>query len=289
MASVRVRTATGLGFVLLVVLDLLLADRLRPGIVAWVTGAILAALAAHELGRLGRLGGARRRATFLFTAAVGAGGLLVVVLEGTTPWGAVGWTLGIQAVVFTIAAALGRHEMPDDAGEPAERAPAWLCGPFGSGVLAAWSGPPLVALGLVHLVHGTTALATLLVLSKIGDVAGYFVGKAIGKSHPFPRLSPGKTTAGCVASLIAGSVAGLLAGVWGFLPGDGGALLGALAGALLNVAAQAADLFESRVKRAAAVKDSGRMAGASGGVLDVVDSLLFTIPVGLVLFATLAT
>jgi phosphatidate cytidylyltransferase len=56
---------------------------------------------------------------------------------------------------------------------------------------------------------------------------------------------------------------------------------GAAFGAVINLAAQAGDLFESWIKRRSGVKDSGTWFGPSGGVLDLVDSLLFTIPVAL--------
>jgi hypothetical protein len=69
--------------------------------------------------------------------------------------------------------------------------------------LALWLIPPLPALWGIWFAYGTSGLIALLALSKIGDTAGYYVGGAIGKSHPFPRISPGKTTAGCVASLVA--------------------------------------------------------------------------------------
>ena len=100
--------------------------------------------------------------------------------------------------------------------------------------------------------------------------------------HPFPGISPNKTVAGCVASLVAGVVAGALFAAFDY-PVDwkAGILGGALLGLALNLAAQAGDLFESWVKRRAGVKDSSTIFGPSGGVLDVVDSLLFTVPLAL--------
>lgn len=151
-------------------------------------------------------------------------------------------------------------------------------------VLSLWVG---FAFARMHAVWspvgglGQAAFVSLLILSKIGDIAGYYVGSAIGKSKPFKKISPGKTTAGCVASLIAGMAFAMLLNQLGYLaPNDySPALGGALWGAVINLAAQAGDLFESWVKRRAAVKDSGTWFGPSGGVLDLVDSLLFTIPV----------
>ena len=142
-------------------------------------------------------------------------------------------------------------------------------------VRAVWITPPLMAVLEVFATGGREALIVLILLSKIGDIAGYYVGSAIGKRHPFPRLSPGKTVAGCVGSLVAGVLAGLACASGGLLEG---LLPAAVLGGVLNVAAQAGDLLESWFKRTGGVKDSGVVFGPSGGVLDVVDSLLLTGP-----------
>jgi len=148
--------------------------------------------------------------------------------------------------------------------------------------LALWLPAPLVSLAAIWAAFGPNGLLALILLSKIGDVFGYYVGNALGKSHPFPKTSPGKTTAGCVASLIAGTLGGGLCAWFELLPGGRDALVpGLAAGALINLAAQAGDLLESRVKRAAGVKDSGTWFGPSGGVLDLVDSLLLAVPAAL--------
>ena len=66
-----------------------------------------------------------------------------------------------------------------------------------------------------------------------------------------------------------------------------GVASGLLAGATINVAGQAGDLLESRVKRAAGVKDSGTTFGPSGGMLDLVDSLLLTLPAAILVWPVL--
>jgi phosphatidate cytidylyltransferase len=148
--------------------------------------------------------------------------------------------------------------------------------------LAAWLIPPLPALWGVWSEWGTAGLVSLLWLSKVGDSAGYYVGGAIGRTHPFPRISPGKTTAGCVASLVAATALGGALHAAGVLPqGHLGLWGGLLCGASLNVAAQAGDLLESWVKRRAGVKDSSGIFGPSGGLLDQLDSVLVSIPVAL--------
>jgi phosphatidate cytidylyltransferase len=154
--------------------------------------------------------------------------------------------------------------------------------------LLPWLVLPLPLATLIHVHYASTGLVALLILSKLGDVAGYYVGNAIGKSHPFPGISPGKTTAGCVGSLIAGTIAGACCH-WGGLTPDArfGILSGLLAGAGLNIAAQAGDLAESVLKRFAGVKDSGTAFGPSGGMLDLADSLLLSVPAFLLLWPAL--
>lgn len=156
--------------------------------------------------------------------------------------------------------------------------------------LALWAIPALPALTYIDRWLGVQGLGALLLLSKIGDIFGYYVGSAIGKSHPFPKLSPGKTTAGCVGSLIAGCAFGAACVWWGLLPSEPyGVFGGVLAGAVVNIASQAGDLLESKVKRTAGVKDSGALFGPSGGFLDLTDSLLLSVPVALAIWPSLFT
>jgi CDP-diglyceride synthetase len=146
--------------------------------------------------------------------------------------------------------------------------------------LAIWIVPPLWALWLIWKGWSTSGLVAFLLCAKIGDTAGYYVGTALGKHHPFPRISPGKTVEGCIGSFVAGAAAGWICAASGLLPG--GLAAGVAAGALVNLAAQAGDLLESWVKRKAGVKDSSGLFGPSGGLLDQLDSLLLAVPVALV-------
>jgi phosphatidate cytidylyltransferase len=151
--------------------------------------------------------------------------------------------------------------------------------------LALWIVPPLPAIARVWLWQGLSGLLALLLLSKIGDIAGYYVGSAIGRHKIAPRISPGKTVEGCAASLIAGMLGGWACVEGGLLPeGAMGLATGPLVGASINLAAQGGDLLESFLKRRAGVKDSATWFGDAGGVLDVVDSLLLTVPVALLLW-----
>lgn len=155
--------------------------------------------------------------------------------------------------------------------------------------LALWIGPLLVLPlpWLWHVWHdwGTRGLVALVVLAKVGDIVGYYVGSSIGVRHPFPRISPGKTVAGCWGSFAAGTLAGGVLVLQGALPwGPWGLWGGLIAGAAVNLAAQSGDLLESWIKRGAGVKDSGTWFGPSGGVLDLVDSLLLAVPAALLVW-----
>ncbi len=146
-------------------------------------------------------------------------------------------------------------------------------------VLALWLVPPLPFLASISAHYGTRGLVALLLISKIGDTGGYYGGQAFGKRHPFPGISPGKTEWGCVCSLASALLLALVLHLTHVLPAGPHGVLGALAvGASLNLAAQSGDLFESWIKRRAGVKDSSTVLGPSGGLLDQLDSFLFTIP-----------
>lgn len=140
----------------------------------------------------------------------------------------------------------------------------------------------LPALTWVWFGMGFKALVALLAIAKLGDTAAYYVGSAWGRHRPFPSISPGKTSEGFAGSLAAGALAGLAAVQFGWLPAAPHGLWGGLlAGAAVNVPAQASDLLESWVKRRAGVKDSGTWFGPSGGVLDLVDSFFLAAPAAL--------
>ena len=110
----------------------------------------------------------------------------------------------------------------------------------------------------------------------LGDSAAYYVGSAIGKHKMAPRVSPNKSWEGAAAGFAAGIVATL---VWSWFRHReiDPALL--LVAGLTAVAAQVGDLFESLLKRAVNVKDSGALLPGHGGMFDRMDALLFAAPV----------
>lgn len=117
---------------------------------------------------------------------------------------------------------------------------------------------------------------TLLVI-MVCDSSAYFVGSHWGKRKLYPIVSPNKSVEGGVGGLIGAVLAVLFASVT-FLP-QVGIVDGVIIGLLLGVVGQLGDLFESLLKRACGVKDSGNLIPGHGGMLDRLDSLLFAFPV----------
>lgn len=186
---------------------------------------------------------------------------------------------GIGAGVGLVLAAAGSFRGPSGAGSNPDGSGGARPGALPSALIVPLIGLPLLFLYPLRLTGGAGALAAFVGLAKIGDIAGYYFGNLMGKSHPFPRLSPGKTTAGCVASLISGTAVGALLASFGALGEPRYGVFSGLAfGAIVNVTAQAGDLLESALKRRAGVKDSGTTFGPSGGMLDLVDSFFLAAP-----------
>jgi len=143
----------------------------------------------------------------------------------------------------------------------------------------------------------------------MGDTAAMYVGKSMGRHKLAPRISPGKTVEGAVASLVFS--VGVCCLFAHYVPEIAAALgrahlvndpaqesllidapaygraplwLAALLAAAINVAAQVGDLVESAFKRGAGVKDSGTLLPGHGGILDRIDALLLALPVAFLLF-----
>jgi phosphatidate cytidylyltransferase len=149
-----------------------------------------------------------------------------------------------------------------------------------------------IPLGLAHLLllrdipeHAELAVFTVLLAVFADDTTAYLVGRLVGRHKLAPALSPGKTWEGFVAGTAAAvAVAFFALYEQGFLTIAESIVLGfaiALAGA-------AGDLFESALKRDLQVKDSGRLLGGHGGMLDRIDALLFAGPAALYVVLALA-
>ena len=138
-------------------------------------------------------------------------------------------------------------------------------------------GMPLGMLAAVHMAGGRMATLLLIASVVVSDSAQYYSGRRFGRRPLAPKISPNKTIEGAVGGLVVGTAFVIVAGRW-VLPEAGPAVLGLL-GVAVVVLGICGDLFESRLKRAAGVKDSSALIPGHGGVLDRIDALLFAVPV----------
>lgn len=179
-------------------------------------------------------------------------------------------------------------------------------------ILFAWNGfrSPLIQVlpdtaqglfGLIYIAYplslipllwkkedGTALVVFLMVCVWVGDIAALYVGRRFGRHKLAPRLSPGKTWEGSIASIIGSVIAAFIVIYIGDVLTSRGNLVlhtsqpmwqSLILAAVLNIAAQLGDLLESAIKRGAGVKDSGTMLPGHGGILDRIDALLLAAPV----------
>jgi len=128
---------------------------------------------------------------------------------------------------------------------------------------------------LAHDKHPIDKIFTLVVLVSFNDTFAYFSGLLFGKHLLAPHVSPKKTWEGLIGAIIATTIGTAL--VFNYVLDDHW-WLGALVGVLGVVTATCGDLIESAVKRDLRIKDMGTILPGHGGILDRVDSLLFTAP-----------
>jgi len=230
--------------------------------------------------------------------AVGIGAVETFRLLRTAGYPALGWLGTVLAVLLVLVAtsqklapgalllavgailaavgAFGRHD-------PRDGLITWMTTVFGAfypallafvlrlgaSAPAVPTGAPLAALGAER---GWILLLLLGVWSY--DTMAYLVGRQFGRARFLAHISPSKTYAGLVGGLVGATVvtALLLAGL------GQPAILALVLGPLLGLSAQAGDLAESMLKRAAGAKDSGTLIPGHGGILDRIDSFLFAAP-----------
>lgn len=117
--------------------------------------------------------------------------------------------------------------------------------------------------------YGVSSLLWLLVVVAMTDVGAYAVGKSIGKTQ-FCETSPNKTMEGVVGGIVVATISGMFIGLFVV-----DLVVSFLISALVAISSIFGDLFESSLKRAANVKDSGDLLPGHGGVLDRIDGYLF--------------
>ncbi len=215
---------------------------------------LVAALAAYEL--------SRALEPLPFPAALGAGAIPVLL---AVPYGPTGILVG--ALLCLPWAMLWL------AGRPDART---LRAVLAVLLMALWVGAPLAHLGLFERsTYGVILMLIAVVGPWISDSGAYFAGRFFGRHLLFPSLSPKKTVEGglgglLLTTLVVGAVA------YEFL--DFTLAKAAVVGAGVSIFSQLGDLFESMLKRILDVKDLGHFLPGHGGILDRVDSLLFTAP-----------
>jgi phosphatidate cytidylyltransferase len=129
-------------------------------------------------------------------------------------------------------------------------------------------------------VGGKFFLLYFILVTKFSDMGAYSVGSLIGRHKMIPRISPGKTWEGFAGAILVSTAASIV-----FVHFFGGKMAGmnllhaTILGIVLSVTAVIGDLIESLFKREAGVKDSGRLFPGIGGILDLLDSLLFNAPI----------
>jgi phosphatidate cytidylyltransferase len=128
-------------------------------------------------------------------------------------------------------------------------------------------------------VEGKYYLLYFILVTKLSDCGAYAVGSLIGKHKMIPRVSPGKTWEGFGGAVVVSTGASVVFWLLGGKHLQGMTLIhSVILGVLLSVAAVIGDLIESIFKREAGLKDSGRLFPGIGGILDLLDSLLFNAP-----------
>lgn len=136
-----------------------------------------------------------------------------------------------------------------------------------------------------YLPDGVGLVFAVILITKLGDIGAYFIGSRFGKSPLIPRISPKKSIEGGIGGLIFSALGALASKP--FFPAFGGIPPGRenlaylqliFLGLFLGILGQLGDLSESLMKRDCQVKDAGHILPGMGGVLDFIDSLLFTAP-----------
>lgn len=266
----------------------------RPGIMLAILSAIVAALCGIEFSRMWH-GQSRQSAITMSIAAV----VLALIASAPVLWrdypldcpiGKFGWTIAgiFAAMLLSFAAELkGFQGHSDQPGEVAGRIGRTV---FMTSYLAMLFGfvAPLRLLEQNNAL-GLISIICLIATVKMSDAFAYFAGKSFGTVKIAPKISPGKTLQGTLAAPLGGCIAAAIV-IYVVSPLIFGMTVDRpwwwviLYGVLVTFAGVLGDLAESLLKRDAACKDSGSMLPGLGGILDVLDSLIFAAPVSYLLW-----
>jgi phosphatidate cytidylyltransferase len=182
------------------------------------------------------------------------------------------WPLALPAILLCVLLAV-LHALPGtgDAGQKANAAAMLSLGAVYVGwMLAMYPRTLFLPRGEHWVLLGILSVSS-------GDTLAYFTGKGLGRTRLAPAISPHKTVEGAVGGLLGSIACGILYAHW-FLPAVP-VWYAAAAGGAIGLFGQGGDLFESLLKRAAGVKDSGTLFPGHGGIFDRADGILAAGPV----------
>ena len=234
---------------------------------------LVTAIAAVEVFRLLHGGG---YAPFL---ALGTAFAVTIVLDAAFPevLEGSGLLLGAIGIVLVAVASFIKAD-------PRDGLQSWMATVFGAFYISLLSfiirlghaGPDVPASAPLNFLGPERGWILMLLLTVWAfDTGAFLVGRTVGRTKFIAHISPAKTVEGVAGGVVASTVVvGAL--LWGLGQNPLHALL---LGPLVALAAQAGDLAESVIKRAAGAKDSGSIIPGHGGVLDRVDSFIFAAPV----------
>lgn len=241
-----------------VVLPLVLWLVMTGGFVLYAGLLLVAGLALYEFWSIVRSAGARPAPEVLFGGAFGF--LTLAYLGASDQVG--GW------LVVVLVYALLRNLV-----SPQRKLSNAALGVLGS-VYIGWFLAHVYLLRESGPSTGPGVLLVVLLGTWAYDTGAYFVGGRLGRTKLLPNVSPGKSLEGLFGGLFFALLVSWLARSLARIP----TLLSLALGLVVALAAQAGDFAESAAKREARLKDSGRVLPGHGGLLDRIDSLLFTAP-----------
>lgn len=281
------RTRLWVGAILVFVgLALVVADRYLDPWYPFLFLVVVLSMEACCLEVLGLLGPARRLPPWFCCAAVAVvlaanwPAFVLARLAGlhTDPWH---WVLGALTAVVLAAFVLEMATFREP-GESVTRVAVtvWVAAYLGllPCFFAQLRWPPVAAAPGAPAASGTLALALAIFVPKGGDIGAYLTGRFLGRHRMTPVLSPKKTWEGFAGGLL--TAVAIAVGLYELDPALRATPLSALGfGVTVWVASVLGDLAESLIKRDCRRKDASQVVPGFGGVLDVLDSIVFAAPV----------
>jgi phosphatidate cytidylyltransferase len=135
---------------------------------------------------------------------------------------------------------------------------------------------PLGLLVATHTLGGREAVVLLIATIVVSDSSQYYTGRLFGRHALAPAVSPKKTVEGAIGGVVIGTAFLVFAGRFAFPMARPATLLAM--GVSVVLAGIVGDLFESKLKRVAGMKDSSTLIPGHGGILDRIDALLLAVP-----------